>query len=101
MFMPKKLLEDKLKALLAEDVGQGDITASAVIPSDLDVKAEVVAKEKGVAAGIEEALTLAQVVGLEAKAHVDDGEEIKNKQVLITISGDAKTILAVERTLLN
>jgi nicotinate-nucleotide pyrophosphorylase (carboxylating) len=101
MFMPKKLVEDKLKALLAEDVGQGDVTASAVIPSDLAVKSEVVAKENGVAAGIEEALTLAQAVGLKAKAHVAEGEEIKNKQVLITISGNAQTILAVERTLLN
>jgi nicotinate-nucleotide pyrophosphorylase (carboxylating) len=101
MFMPKKLLEDKLKALLVEDVGQGDVTASAVIPSNLIVKSEVVAKENGVAAGIEEALTLAQAVGLKAKAQVAEGEEIKNKQVLITISGDAQTILAVERTLLN
>jgi nicotinate-nucleotide pyrophosphorylase (carboxylating) len=40
-------------------------------------------------------------VGLEAKAHVADGEAIKNKQVLITICGDAQTILTVERTLLN
>jgi nicotinate-nucleotide pyrophosphorylase (carboxylating) len=101
MFMPRKLLEDKLKALLAEDVGQGDVTVSAVIPRNLHVKAEVVAEENGVAAGIEEALTLAQAVGLEAKAHVADGEEIKNKQVLITINGDAQTILTVERTLLN
>jgi len=101
MFMPRKLLEDKLKALLAEDIGQGDVTVSAVIPRGLVVKAEVVTKENGVAAGIEEALTLAQAVGLEAKAHVADGEEIKNKQVLITINGDAQTILTVERTLLN
>ena len=101
MFMPRKLLEDKLKALLAEDVGQGDVTVSAVIPRGLVVKAEVVAEENGVVAGIEEALTLAQAVGLETKAHVADGEEIKNKQVLITINGDAQTILTVERTLLN
>ena len=99
--MPKKLLEERLKALLAEDIGQGDGTASTIIPSDLAVKAEVVAKENGVAAGIEEALTLAQAVGLKAKAHVAEGEEIKNKQVLITICGDAQTILSVERTLLN
>jgi nicotinate-nucleotide pyrophosphorylase (carboxylating) len=87
--------------LLAEDVGQGDVTVSAVIPRGLAVKAEVVAEENGVAAGIEEALTLAQAVDLEAKAHVADGEKIKNKQVLITINGDAQTILTVERTLLN
>ena len=101
MFMPRKLLENKLKAMLTEDVGQGDVTASAVIPRDLAVKAEVVAKENGVAAGIEEALTLAQAVGLEAKAHIADGEAIKSKQVLITICGDAQTTLTTERTLLN
>src|SRR5512137_1361592 len=101
MFMPRKLLEDKLKALLADDVGQGDATSSAIIPPCITVKAEVIAKEGGIAAGIEESIILTQAVGLEAKAHVTDGEKIENKQVLITINGDARTILVAERTLLN
>ena len=36
-----------------------------------------------------------------SKAKAADGEKIKNKQVLLQISGDAQTILSVERTMLN
>ncbi|MGE5188139.1 MAG: carboxylating nicotinate-nucleotide diphosphorylase [Betaproteobacteria bacterium] len=99
--MPKKLLENKLKALLADDVGQGDATSTAIIPPGLNVNAQVIAKESGVAAGINEAILLTQAMGLEAKAHITDGEKIKTNQILMTINGDAQTILTTERTLLN
>ncbi len=101
MFIPRRILEEKLKQILAEDIGQGDVTAQAIIPPNLIVKAIVLAKEEGVAAGIEEATILAEYLGLKVKTKVADGEKIKNKQVLIEISGDAQTILSSERTLLN
>jgi nicotinate-nucleotide pyrophosphorylase (carboxylating) len=101
MFVPRRLLEDKLRQILADDIGQGDVTVAAVIPLNLIVKAEVVAKEEGVVAGIEEATFFAETLGLTVKAKVSDGEKIKNKQVLMQISGDAQTILSVERTMLN
>ncbi len=101
MFVPRRIMEEKLKQILFEDIGQGDVTATAVIPPKLQVKAEVIAKEDGVVAGIEEATILAEYMGLEVRAKVTDGEKIKNKQVLLQISGDAQTILSVERTLLN
>ena len=101
MFVPRKILEEKLKQILAEDIGQGDVTAATIIPSNLTVKAEVIAKEEGIAAGIEETTILAEYLGLKVKAKVSDGEKIKNKQVLIEISGDAQTILSAERTMLN
>ncbi len=101
MFMPQKLVEEKLKQLLAEDVGQGDVTAAAVTPPNLTVKAEVVAKEAGVAAGVEEAIILVEYLGLKVKAKVSDGESFTTKQVLMEISGDAQTILSAERTMLN
>ena len=101
MFVPRKILEEKLKQILAEDIGQGDVTAQAIIPPNLTVNAIVLAKEDGVAAGIEETTILAEYLGLKVKAKVADGEKIKNKQVLIEILGDAQTILSVERTMLN
>jgi nicotinate-nucleotide pyrophosphorylase (carboxylating) len=101
MFVPRRIVEEKLRQILADDIGQGDVTAAAVIPKNLDVKAEVIAKEDGVAAGIEEAVFLAEYLGLTVKAKATDGEKIKNKQVLLQISGDAQTILSVERTMLN
>ena len=101
MFIPRRIVEEKLKQILADDIGQGDVTAAAIIPANSTVKAEVIAKEEGVVAGIEEATFLMEYLGLDVKAKVADGEKIKNKQVLMQISGDARTILAGERTMLN
>jgi nicotinate-nucleotide pyrophosphorylase (carboxylating) len=101
MFMPRKVLEEKLKQMLAEDVGQGDVTSEAIVPKDLTVEAEVLAKEEGVAAGIEETVIFAESLGLNATAEVADGDEIKNGTVIMKISGNARTILSAERTMLN
>jgi nicotinate-nucleotide pyrophosphorylase (carboxylating) len=101
MFMPRKFLEETLRQLLAEDVGQGDITTAAIVPEAQVVEAVVVAKEQGVAAGIEETGVLAESLGLNVKANVSDGTKLKKGQVLLKISGDARTILSAERTLLN
>jgi nicotinate-nucleotide pyrophosphorylase (carboxylating) len=101
MFIPRKILEEKLKQLLAEDVGQGDVTSATVVPAGLMVEAAVVAKEAGIAAGIEEVGVLAESLGLHVKAEVADGEKIRNEQIIIKISGDARTILSAERTMLN
>ncbi|MGZ4850497.1 MAG: carboxylating nicotinate-nucleotide diphosphorylase [Candidatus Bathyarchaeia archaeon] len=101
MFVPRKILEEKLGRILAEDIGQGDVTTQTIIPPNITVNAIVIAKEDGVVAGIEEATILAEYLGLKVKAKVADGVKIKNKQTLMEVSGDARTILAVERTLLN
>jgi nicotinate-nucleotide pyrophosphorylase (carboxylating) len=101
MFMPRKVLEEKLKQILAEDVGQGDVTSEAVVPPGLIVEAEVIAKEMGVAAGIEETVIFAESLGLSVKAEVADGDEIKSDTVILKILGNARTILAAERTMLN
>ena len=101
MFVPRKILEEKLRQILAEDIGQGDVTAQAIIPPNLKVKAIAIAKDEGIVAGIEEAIILAEFLGLKIKAKVADGEKIKNKEVLLEIFGDAQTILCAERTMLN
>ena len=99
--MPRKILEEKLKQLLAEDIGLGDVTAAAVVPSKLTAEAAVKAKEAGTAAGLEEAAVLAESLGLNATAEVADGEDFRKGQVILKLSGDARTILSAERTILN
>jgi nicotinate-nucleotide pyrophosphorylase (carboxylating) len=94
-------MEEKLQKMLAEDIGQGDITTALIVPTETTVEAEVIAKESGVVAGIEEGKILLESLGLKVQTLVTDGEKIKNKQVLMKISGDAKTILSAERTLIN
>ncbi|TEU06975.1 carboxylating nicotinate-nucleotide diphosphorylase [Candidatus Bathyarchaeota archaeon] len=101
MFLPKRVLEEKIRKFLEEDVGQGDITTALAVSSGTIVEAEVVAKEAGVIAGIEEALTFLESLKLQAEALVTDGARIEEKTIIMKIVGDARTLLSTERTLLN
>jgi nicotinate-nucleotide pyrophosphorylase (carboxylating) len=101
MFMPRKVLEEKLKQLLAEDVGQGDVTTAAIVPEGLKAEAAVIAKEAGVAAGLEEITILAESLKLNVKTEVTDGEQIRSGQIIMKISGNAQIIFSAERTMLN
>jgi nicotinate-nucleotide pyrophosphorylase (carboxylating) len=101
MFVPRKILEEKLLRLLAEDIGQGDVTTAAILPEGATAEAEIITKESGIAAGVEETSILAESLGLEVETYVMDGAKIKKGKVLLKISGDARTVLSTERTLLN
>lgn len=101
MFLPKKILEKKLMQMLAEDIGEGDVTSTLIVPEECIAEADVIAKEHGVAAGIQEAKVLLETLGLKFEVYIKDGDEIMPKQVLMKIYGDARTLLSVERTLLN
>ncbi len=99
--MPRRILEQKLLTLLEDDVGQGDVTSNALVPAGCKAQAVVLVKADGVVAGIEESAILAETVGLRVDQLVADGADVKKGQILMNILGDAKTILTVERTLLN
>jgi nicotinate-nucleotide pyrophosphorylase (carboxylating) len=101
MFLPNRILEEKLRRLLEEDVGQGDITTSLLAPEEAIVEAEVVAKEGGVLAGIDEALILCESLKLKARPLKHDGARVRPKTPILCIIGNARTILSMERTLLN
>lgn len=101
MFVPRKVLEEELRRILAEDIGQGDITTALIVPAESASEAQVIAKEAGVAAGIDEAKILLESLGLKVETLIEDGGEIKKKRTIMKISGDTRTILSVERTMLN
>ncbi len=101
MFMPRKILEDKLAQLLAEDIGLGDVTSAVVVPSGCKTDADVVAKSEGIVAGVEETSILAESMGLKVNAKVTDGSTLSKGKIIMRLSGDAATILTLERTLLN
>jgi nicotinate-nucleotide pyrophosphorylase (carboxylating) len=67
----------------------------------MNAQASVVAKQAGIVAGIEEAKIFLQSLGLEVEASVSDGKKMRTGEALLRISGDARTLLAAERTLLN
>jgi nicotinate-nucleotide pyrophosphorylase (carboxylating) len=99
--LPKKILETKIRRFLEEDLGQGDVTTLLTVPERTVVEAEVIIKEAGVIAGIEEALAFLESFGLKASALVSDGAKVEGKTTILKIVGDARTLLSIERTLLN
>ena len=92
-----------VKAALAEDLAGGvDVTSVATISADAELRAEFVARDSGVVAGIEMAkavLTEVGVAGIEVL--VQDGASVNAGDVLIKVSGNARAILLAERTALN
>lgn len=101
MSLPREIVKEKLLAFLKEDVGQGDITSQLVIQQDLPAEADVIAKERGIIVGIEEAQILLEAMKIRLEPFVKDGSKIEPGETLIHIEGNARDILAVERTLMN
>ena len=101
MFLPHKMVEKKLNEFLVEDVGEGDVTTSLLIPKDATAEAIVIAKETGIIAGGEEAQILLESLGITSEILTNDGSAAKKGQTIMRMRGNARTILTVERTLLN
>ena len=101
MELPRVLLREKLLHFLEEDVGMGDITAEAVTPLGLEVKAQIIANEPCVVAGIYEMRTLFEMLDIETDRSIKDGEEVNEGTVVAEITGEGRSILSAERTALN
>jgi nicotinate-nucleotide pyrophosphorylase (carboxylating) len=91
---------------LEEDLRYGpDITTVATVPADAHTNAAVVAREAGVAAGIDVALmVLDEVLGPEGYRVIDrvpDGTRVQPGQPLLTLEANTRGLLTAERTLLN
>lgn len=82
MFLPRKVLEKKLLAILSEDLGQGDVTTTLLVPEACTCEAQVRARQAGVVAGIEEATILLQSLGLQVDRRVEDGNKTKKIRFL-------------------
>lgn len=98
------LIRTAVEAALAEDLGRaGDVTTNATIPATAQASCVLGSREDGVLAGIEVARTAfvtsdEKVLFETTKA---DGETVSQSDVLATIKGNARGILASERVALN
>ena len=102
--LPDILIEPVVRMALAEDLGRaGDVTAQACIPDGARMRAVFAARKPGVLAGIS-CVRLA-VLAMDPQAsiyvRIRDGEAFEAGAVLAEIEGDARALLAAERTALN
>jgi nicotinate-nucleotide pyrophosphorylase (carboxylating) len=87
--------------LLREDTALADLTVGALEIGDYQCTIEIRAKEKGVAAGIDEAQWLFERAGLAASRAVNDGDLIDAGDVLVRAEGNAEVLLSLERVVVN
>ncbi len=90
-----------VRAFLAEDVGNGDVTAEAVVPADARLDATLLLKEDGVVCGLEvvEAVFRELDPDVRFEPLARDGERVRGE--VAYVSGNARPLLTGERTALN
>ncbi|MBX3364305.1 MAG: carboxylating nicotinate-nucleotide diphosphorylase [Phycisphaeraceae bacterium] len=86
-----------------EDLGQGDLTSWLTIPAEACVRADLRSREVGVLGGISPLADVLHVLVPEVtfEAYARDGDAVEPTQVLATLAGPARSVLAVERLMLN
>lgn len=91
-----------IEIALREDISDGDITSMLTIPKSAKAKMRMVTREEIIVCGVDIAKRVFEKFpGVKSKALVKDGERIKKGTSLMDVSGNARGILAAERTALN
>jgi nicotinate-nucleotide pyrophosphorylase (carboxylating) len=99
----EKEIEIIIDNALREDVGSGDHSSLACIPADARGKAKLLVKDTGVLAGVEFAKQVFYKVDPEMNLEVliEDGNQIKPKDIVFYVEGKTQSILKAERLVLN
>ena len=93
-----------VKQALKEDLRpNGDITTKLISFKDKKAKANIVAKQNGVIAGLDFCKAAFKIIGKESIfiSKVKDGSKVEKSKIIAEIKAKTKTILTAERTALN
>jgi nicotinate-nucleotide pyrophosphorylase (carboxylating) len=91
-----------IQGFLAEDIGRGDHTTSAIVPPNLIGSARIEARMGAVIAGLDVARACFDELGeVSWRPEVADGDRVEAGAVLARIEGSLAVILTAERTALN
>ena len=98
------LLTDKvIKQALKEDIGNGDVTTSLLIPENHSTSAQLVAKGEFVVAGLPFAQRVFELIdkGVQFRIVSHECASVTPGKIIANIKGNTKSILLAERTALN
>jgi len=101
--LDKELVDPFIINALKEDIGDGDHTSLATIPEGTIGKARLLVKDHGILAGVELAKEIFHIVDpkLKLTIFINDGAEIKPKDIVLEVEGSVHCILKAERLVLN
>jgi nicotinate-nucleotide pyrophosphorylase (carboxylating) len=105
MALPQGLdVDGFVRQVLAEDLGSGgDVTSNATVAADARFTAEMNCRQAIVVAGLEVAAAFFRALDpdIELELLVDDGERAEHRTALMRLAGNARAMLAAERSALN
>jgi len=92
-------IKKELLRFISEDIQSGDIT-SVLLPKN-KIRAKIISRESGILAGVKFAGDIFRLKGCNVKIIKKDGTKLKPNQIILQVSGNARTVLSCERTALN
>ncbi len=102
--LPSLLVEEKVRAALAEDLGDaGDITSQSTVPADTRSRVVLRAREHGCVAGLDAARAAFRQMdaNLQIAVQKPDSAVVAPGDVIAAIEGNARAIVTGERVALN
>ena len=102
-YITSDFLETFINSALAEDVGEGDHSTLASIGDKAKSAARLLVKDEGVLAGVALTQEIFNYVdpNLEIQVFLQDGSAVKYGDIAFTVTGSSRTILTLERLVLN
>ncbi len=96
-------IDEIISNALYEDIGEGDHTSIAVLQPGIKGRANLIAKENGIIAGIDISEKVFKRLDpqLEFKAIKNNGDKIYSGDIVFSVSGKVNSILKSERVALN
>lgn len=97
-------LDDFVRRVLAEDLGSGgDVTSAATIAADARFSAELACREPISVAGLDVAAAFFRALDRDVRIErlASDGDKVEAGAVLMRLEGNARAMLAAERSALN
>jgi len=98
-----KQVRPLIRMAMEEDLGSGDVTTNLLFPDGTQAKAMVISREEIVVAGLPVVKEILRQYDprLRMTAHFRDGQSAHVSNKLATIEGPLRSLLSVERVMLN
>lgn len=96
-------VDDLILQALREDISSEDVTTNAVMPKAQKGEAQLICKQDGVLSGLWVFKRVFELLDDEicVELNFEDGDTVKNGEIIGTVTGDIRAILSGERTALN
>ena len=96
-------MDDSIRMALKEDITSEDISTNAIYKNDRLAEISLYSKEDGILAGLDVFKRVFELLdnSVEFTEYKKDGDKVLNKDLILKIRADVKTILSAERTALN